>query len=474
MAYVRRRGNQLAIVHGERQQGTGKVDQRILFTLYSKAEALEVLGRGDNGGAWRLPQLIERQHPDLRFNWKQIQRSIEDNLDVLPERYDHRSQRLRARFRSDLCAFTRQLILADPQDLVAAADLIKEHRYELEYLADLIAWRLKLRDQRENEWNADNPFYWRFALQGCDVPSDTEEHAADLYERGDYERAEAAFRLLTDCFDGYAEGYNYLGLIALEQRKLDEAITRFRKAIELGRKRFPARLSKKRYWRDLSTRPFMRGLRNLALTLTEAGQFAEALDVCNRLVEECGDDVSAAWNRAAIYLNTGRWQEAADAAKHVRGLDPAADFVGAFATFELARCEDAMEGFLHAALNHPVAVRMLMGEKTGRGHAPRSREDAEDHNTGVSLLRSLHAYLRGQSQASRRFFQDIMADARVAQLLDEIVAVVSRWREQHRTGDREAFDRMQLMRSPEFARAEAGKLRDLIVASALQARITIH
>ena len=63
MAYVRRRGNQLAIVHGERQQGTGKVNQRILFTLYSKAEALEVLGRGANGGAWRLPQLLRATTP---------------------------------------------------------------------------------------------------------------------------------------------------------------------------------------------------------------------------------------------------------------------------------------------------------------------------------------------------------------------------------------------------------------------------
>ena len=48
MAYVRRRGNQLAIVQGERDPQTRKVQQRILFTLYSKPEALEALGkRGD-------------------------------------------------------------------------------------------------------------------------------------------------------------------------------------------------------------------------------------------------------------------------------------------------------------------------------------------------------------------------------------------------------------------------------------------
>ena len=247
MAYVRRRGNQLAIVHGEREPDTGTVQQRILFALYSRAEALEVLGRGTKGGGDRFRRLLEEQYPDLKFNWKKIRRTIEEHLVVLPDRYQYRSQRLRARFRDHLCAFTRQLILADPQDLDSAAHVIQEHRHELEYLADLITWRLKNRDQSPSAWNADNPFYWRFALQGCDVPPDTEEHAAGRYESGEDERAAAVFRLLVDCFDGYAEGYNYLGLIALAQRKLDEGIEHFRKTIELGRKRFPARIGKKRY-----------------------------------------------------------------------------------------------------------------------------------------------------------------------------------------------------------------------------------
>jgi len=56
-------------------------------------------------------------------------------------------------------------MLADPQDFVAAGNLIQEHRVELEYLADLIQWRLKLREQEHNQWNLDNPFYWRFTLQ---------------------------------------------------------------------------------------------------------------------------------------------------------------------------------------------------------------------------------------------------------------------------------------------------------------------
>jgi tetratricopeptide (TPR) repeat protein len=474
MAYVRRRGNQLAIVHGEREPRSGSVQQRVLFTLYSRAEALDVLGRGAKGAAEAFRDLLQRQHPDLTFNWKKIRSAIEGLLDVLPDVYEYRSHRLRARFRDNLRAFARQLILADPQDLVSAADVIQEHRYELEYLRELIDWRLRTRDQTESAWNADNPFYWRFALRGRQVPPDTEEHAASLYERGDYDRAEAVFRLLVDCFDGYAEGHNYLGLIALQQEKLDDAIEHFRTTIVLGRKLFPARIARSRYWRDHATRPYMRGLRNLALALNEAGRFAETLAICDQLGKECDDAITAAWQRAAVYLNTGQWTRAAEAARRTLALDAGDSFLAAFALFELGEHEAALELFLYGALNYPRAARMLAGDKARRVPAVTSAEEARDHNTGVSLLRALHAFFRGQSRASRRFFRDLVRDARVARLLDESVGVARRWHEQHPIGEREAFDQMQRMRSRQFATVEAGRLRDLVWAPRSAPRVAIH
>jgi hypothetical protein len=46
--------------------------------------------------------------------------------------------------------------------------------------------------------------------------------------------------------------------------------------------------------------------------------------------------------------------------------------------------------------------------------------------------------------------------------LDESLAAGRRWHED-RSGDRAAFDHMKLIRSREFARSEASKLRDLVV-----------
>jgi tetratricopeptide (TPR) repeat protein len=469
MAYVRRRGNQLAIVHGEREPGTGKVQQRILFTIYSKAEALEILNRRPNRGRWDFEGLFRHQFPDTKLSWASIRHGIEENLDALPELYEYRSKRLRGQFRESLCAFVKQLTLVDPQDLMPSAQLIQEHRHELEYLADLIAWRLKLQDQKQNGWNEDNPFYWRFALQGRMVPPDTEEHATGFYERGEYEKAEAIFRLLVDTFDGYAEGYNYLGLIAYQQGKLEAAVGHFEKTIELGRKLFPARISKKRYWSDHATRPYMRGLRNLALTLNEAARYDEALAVCDRLETECGDDFTAASHRAAVHLNTGKWEQAARFATRSGGdLDPSAGFVQAFALFELAQYEEALPAFLRAALHYPRSARMLTGQRTG---APRSRDEAEDHNTGVSERRTLHGYLQHQPRAARRFFRTLVRDPRVAKLLEESMDVVRRWHQEHRTGERAAFDQMTLMRSRSFAATEARKLADLLPP---QPRVVIH
>src|SRR4030065_2494165 len=114
MAYVRKRGNQLAIVQGERDPESGKVFQRILFTLYSKKEAVAALDDGQSG---LLQGLLECEYPEIRFPWKRIWWSVARNMDALPEEYEYRETEMVKRFRSDICAFTRQLVLNDAPGL---------------------------------------------------------------------------------------------------------------------------------------------------------------------------------------------------------------------------------------------------------------------------------------------------------------------------------------------------------------------
>lgn len=464
MAYVRRRGSQLAIVQGEREPGTGKVSQRILFTLYSKPEALEVLGRGKEGNDRLFRSLLETRYPGVRFDWKEIRGAVAEGMEVLPETYDYPAGRLHASFRQDLCVLTRQLLLADPQWLESSARLVSESRFELEYLADLIRWRLDPRVHREpDEWSADSPYFWRFTLSGGDVPAEAEEDAAAFYERGDYDRAEAVFRLLIDCFEGYAEGWNYLGLVALERRRLERAEECFRKTMELGRRKFPARIAKSRWWSDLDTRPYMRGLRNLTLTLVEAGRFDEALALCDRLEKECFDDVTADTHRASIHLNERRWERAFVEADRMAGLWPEEDFIAAFALFELGRQGDALAHFLHAFLGSPRTARVLAG---GSVPKPRDGDDAADDRHAVTLCRALHVYLAKYSGRSRKFFRRILDDPRVGRLLEQKARHTREWRAQRTVDDNRAFLAMERMKTLPFAQSEARALADLVVGKA--------
>lgn len=466
MPYLRIRGSQLAIVHGEREPGNPNVQQRILFTIYSQAEALEILGRG-SGKGHNFEMLLEHEYPELRFNWKKIRTDIESHLAVLPETYENGEAHVQ-QFRKDLCAFTRSLALADPQTLLPAAQLIQQHRHELEYLQELIQFRLECRHQEPSEYNQDNPFHWRSTLQGRDVPMDAEEDAEALFDKGEYEKAAAIFRLLIDSFQGWAEGYNYLGLIAYEQRQLDEARAHFEKTIETGRKLFPARLAKKWYWRDHKTRPYMRGLRNLVLTLNEMGRYEEALTLCGRLVSECGDDYEVAAHQARIYLNTRQWAAAAEAARLAGGdMDPGKGFLEAFARFELGQAEESLELFLRAALQYPRAARMLTGLAVSK--KVHSSKEARDHNAGVTKLRGLREFLRTQPARSKKFFRTLLQDARVTRLLEETREVEERRNKERGGGGRKASDRLRHMHSGEFAHQQAQLLSDLLPGASRRA-----
>ena len=450
MPFVRKRGNHLALVHGIRRPGTRNVEQQLLFTLYSRPEALAALGRPDPSTQARFESLIEGAHPNLHFDWKKIRKDIESELDALPETHDYDASRLDAKFMTALAAFARELAIADPDGLAVSARLIRRHRPELEYVRHLIEQRLERPGRPEDKWNQDNEFLWRFASRSNDVPAEVEEVAAHWYEQLEYERAAAAFRVLIAGFDDYAEGHNYLGLIALHEGRLDDAIACFKKTMEVGRRRLPKKIAKQRWWSDHETRPYMRGLTNLALTFNQAGRYDEALGACEQLAEECHETIEAVALRSYVYLNLGRWKEAFEAATWVCQLSPGHSLVAAFAAFERHDLDEARALFHHAALNRPRTVAIVVGAVVSR--RPTARVDSDDHNGGVMMKRSLDAYLRKRKPAARRFFAELWKDGRVAQHREELDRVTKAWRDDRTGRDRTAFDRMQELQSWGFAR----------------------
>lgn len=358
------------------------------------------------------------------------------------------STRLRDCFRPDLRRFARRLILTDPQWLTSSWDLIDEHRQELEFVRDLIDWRLRIEKPSPPaaEWMADNPFQWQYAMSGREGPLEAEELGRGYYEGGDLDRAEAVFSMLTEMFDGYAEGYNYLGLIAFDRSDFTTAIERFEKCMEVGRKLFPKRIAKDRWWSDDAMRPYMRGLSNLALTYSHAGLHEKALEVSRRLATECHDDVRAATFEASAHLSLGNWQAALDAALRVHLVCPSESVTAALAARELGRCHEARIWFLHAVMNTPRTVAMILNEPMPR---PNGYDEVSDHNEGVTLRGSIKEFLTRWSPSSKRFFASLWEDT--DELRRELEGATRRWHEDRQGDDRSAFRRMQEMRSLEFA-----------------------
>jgi tetratricopeptide (TPR) repeat protein len=457
MAYVRKRGNQLALVQGERDPETGKVCQRVLFTFYSKKEAVAAL---DNAQGELLQDLLELQYPELRFSWKRIWRELARNIDILPDDYEYREADMVKRFRTDLCAFTRQLVLNEPQWLFSSAELLRQHRYELEYLIELIRWRLKLCDTKPDEWNRDNEFYWRWRLRGREVPVDAEEEVSDLYDQGDLNRTEAIVRLLADSFENDAESHNYLGLIALDRGNLEEAVQHFTKMMELSRKRLPRRLTPRLFINNHRGKPYRRGLSNLLITLNRLGRYDEALRLADQLEEVCGAHEGAEYYRSEIHLNRGAWEKAVRAARSVRRLWPEASFVAAMGSFEVGHMEESVADFLHGACNHPEAAPLIAGR---RAKAPKRNDEIRDQGVCAAFLKNVAGYLARNGPRARRFFGTLTANSKFEALMREIEDTRRRRDKERKTSARVAWRLLERMESHNFATKRAAEIYGLLL-----------
>jgi hypothetical protein len=451
MAYVRRKGNQVVMVHGERDAESGKVQQRTLFVFYSKAEALAATGKSSH---W-FQQTLQDEYPAIRFDWKKLNAGIKEHMTTLPDLYAFKTERVDGRFRSALTDFARELLIADPQTLISSARLMQEQRRDLEYVRDLISRRLECSNQEESEWNKDDPFYWSTLMNRRDVPPEGREELSTLYERLEYEKAEALAQLLIDCWSNYAEGHNYLGLIAMDRGELNTAREQFERAMDVGRTLFPRRIRKNIYWSDHSTRPYIRAIIYSAQTCNRMGEFSTALSLCERLDHECHQDITAATERIPIYLNSRSWELAAKAARYVHKIFPQENLPLAFALHELGEEHAARVHFLSGAIQFPRTARMLCGHPGMKN--PESWEETNDHNNGVGCLRDLECYFENRENTARRFFKGILKDVEVTALIKEADDVRRKWRE-HRSSDRRWFDRMNEMKSIEFAEAKAAEI----------------
>lgn len=152
-------------------------------------------------------------------------------------------------------------------------------------------------------------------------------------------------------------------------------------------------------------------------------------------------------------------QDTQQSAHFLHRISPEESLLRSFALFELGLQQEATAAFLHGALNHPRAARMLAGVRSTQ---PKSHSEIEDHNIGIGLSRSLHGYLDRRSPRAQRFFRQLVNHPSVGALLEEVLEAARKWREERREDQRKAYDRMHQMRTPEFACEKAGELAWLL------------
>jgi tetratricopeptide (TPR) repeat protein len=457
MAYLRKRGSHLAIVHGERDAVTGKVVQRVLATLHSQAEARDALGSGTAGKRFRSE--LESNYPSVDFEWGKLVDAVEQHLAWLPVDQVRQEEDPAARLHAQLVGAFGHLASLEPAHRAEHLQVLGDHRHGLQVLADLIEWQLRSVRALESAPLASLPAGGVTSGKEREPSPAVEEFVEAYLEAGKLDPARAGFGMLVESFPEYAEGHNYLGIIALERGATDEAVLHFERAMSVGRKRFPKRIAKGRYWTDLDTRPYVRALRNLALALNLQGKSVEALRVADRLETECGDRLTAESHRARAYLNAGQWNDAYECGRTLCSLWPSESIPVAFALFEMGAREEAATYFLHAALNGPQAALLVVGVKQAR---PEGWHDTTWWNEGVWIRRSLAPYLNAQRPRTKRYFRRLVRMPQVQAMLDEIRHARLRNDNQRVRGEREAFDRIGEMTSLDYARDRIRELAHLL------------
>jgi tetratricopeptide (TPR) repeat protein len=393
MAYVRTKGNQVLVVHGVRTDGG--VEQQTLFTFYTKAEIEAAIGEHHQ----LFRHMLESGHPTIRIDWEGLVEGLRAHLEHVPDAAPSHENAAAAELRSALVELTRVIWELDPQELGSAMQLVDDNRTEIRLLTDKLQSLLKATPPPDSKFTRDTPSLWRQAAKSRNVPLRGWEDLDNLWDGTKYAEVKALGGLLSGAFPMFADARNYLGLAAMERGEFAAALAHFRDAEDVGRKQFPRRIAKSRYWSDHATRPFLRAIMHQVSAHNRLGEYDTALALCDRLTRDYGQDISADDLRVPVLLNAGSWAEAARVADSLVGLYPVNHFPLALAYWELGERTKAHEHFVCGAVQLPATGALLVGGSVPKGIA----NDPRDYNTGVSLLRHMWAYRQRHKKSLQAF-----------------------------------------------------------------------
>jgi tetratricopeptide (TPR) repeat protein len=285
MSFVRRKRGQVLLVHNVRVPGSARVHQRELHRFTSPAELEEVL----TATGWtRWTRALVWREGEVEFDWQTIRKRLEEELETwraAPSGAKHRRNQKIERLASELVVELAPLSLAKVSD----AAVVERARPSLLALRESIA-RLLPSEPR----TATTPPSKETAM--FSRTSATSRAAASAFDQGmahwwagDRRRAVKSFRRAIELDPQHADAHNHLGIVSWEARKLKAAEQHFRAAIDGGQRELE-RDGGEASWGFIENRPYLRGLGNLALVLSEQKKWPEALAIHRQMLKLNPDD----------------------------------------------------------------------------------------------------------------------------------------------------------------------------------------
>lgn len=339
MPFVRRRGNQIAILQGFRDAETQKVKQHLLHSIRTRAEADAIVARDPEaeGLFGEFRRLMECSYPSLQFDWERIRAEIGELRAELPE--STATPAPGDRLSRATVEFVRALVEEVPDEGCLA---------RLEVVSDLLRWAV---DEREPD-----PFGWRAAFGAVTAPGALEVYSVAMRLRGEDAAAEQALRLMNDCYPDAPQSYLSLGELCIQQGQTTRAMEYLEQARRVTLGRLPPGLPRGQYLATHRARPWIEATTALAECHASRGDYDAALVLCDE-ARGHGEDRTAGV-RAAIHLCREEWDEARCAAIDALQLDDRWSLVVALACAEGDEPIEALAWFTYSLLHEQRCDRL--------------------------------------------------------------------------------------------------------------------
>ncbi|MCK5796841.1 MAG: tetratricopeptide repeat protein [Deltaproteobacteria bacterium] len=353
MPFVRRKRGQVLIAHNHRNPD-GKIRQDVLHHFGSPDEIQAIL-TGTTWSEWQKNMVW--RYPDYRWNWDQLRRRLEENLEQWRTRPVGAVRRREGRIRrlaEDLRHLLRPLSLANTANRV----VISTNREMLAELHDTLGRLLQPERSRVDLLEIEPGL----PPAGPDQEAETLfDEAMEFWWAGDRAAACRRYRKLLKRHPDHAGAHNHLGIWAYDRGRIKEAEGHF-EAARVHSARYAIRQDDLLPWATLENRPFLRALYNLALIRHRQRRYADEASLLEKLRQlNPNDNQGARFLLGEAYFRMGQVEHAIEA-NQAALEEPGCCYGLALSLFVADREPASGLALVRAMAANRYVVPMLLGE----------------------------------------------------------------------------------------------------------------